>query len=172
MDDLLGNLGDGQPDDEGQSGDVLGSLSGSNPPSQPGSALDSMLADQDDDDLFSAPAAPPEQPSSSQPPSALIAWQREKDAELQGKDAEEAAKADGLKAEARSAADNFVKTIADAQHKRAVHNKELDDQKKADLESQAGTQWEKVVKFIDFNRSDLHERDVAKFKSLLLQLKH
>jgi hypothetical protein len=40
------------------------------------------------------------------------------------------------------------------------------------LQANVGNQWEKVVGFIDFNRSDLHERDVAKFKTLLLQLKH
>jgi hypothetical protein len=129
-----------------------------------------MLADPEDDDLFSPPAPaatePPDQPS------ALVAWQRQKDSELSDRDAVDSQNADDLKSQARALADSFFKTIAEAQEKRGVHNKELDDQKKADLESEAGTQWERVVKFIDFNRSDLHERDVAKFKSLLLQLKH
>jgi hypothetical protein len=131
-----------------------------------------MLADQDDDDLFSAPAPQSGSAASLQPASALVAWQREKDEELRAKDQEEAAKADELKATARSTADNFSKTVAEAQQKRAVHNHELDEQKIADIASQTGTQWERVVKLIDFNRSDLHTRDVAKFKSLLLQLKH
>jgi hypothetical protein len=171
MDDLLGALDGGQPEGD-EPGDILDPLSGQNPAAQSGSALDSMLAAGDDDDLFSPPAPEPAQPSADQPPSALIAWQREKDAELGTKDSEESARSDELKAQARSAADNFLKTVADSQQKRALHNKELDEQKTADLASQAGTQWEKVVKLIDFNRSDLHERDVAKFKSLLLQLKH
>jgi hypothetical protein len=131
-----------------------------------------MLADGDDDDLFSGTPSQPVQTLPDQPQSALIAWQRAKDSELQEKDAQESQQSDSLKAQARTAADNFFKTIAESQEKRRVHNNELDAQKKADLESQTGNQWERVVKFIDFNRSDLHEREVGKFKSLLLQLKH
>jgi hypothetical protein len=153
-------------------GDILDPFPNQNPTTQPGSALDSMLADPDDDDLFSPPAPQAQQSLPDQPVSALVAWQREKDGELQAKDAADAAKADEIKAQARASADTFFKTLEDSQQKRALHNKELDEQKLADLASQTGTQWEKVVKLIDFNRSDLHERDVAKFKSLLLQLKH
>jgi hypothetical protein len=168
MGDLLDDFAT-QDDALGQT-DSLGLLGSSNPP-QADSSLDGMLGDADDDDLFGG-APPQPAPVSSQPPSALIAWQRAKDAELQEKDGQEAQVADDLKGTARASLDTFTKTIADAQEKRRVHNAELDVQKKADLESQSGNQWERVVKFVDFNRSDLHERDIAKFKTLLLQLKH
>jgi hypothetical protein len=169
MGDLLGDFDDLQPPPQ-DPGAIPAEIS--NPISQPSSGLDMMLADQDDDDIFSPPAPAADQPPPGQPESALIAWKRQKDSELRDKDAVESQSADDIKAQARALAEYFFKTIAEAQEKRRVHNHELDEQKKADLESQAGTQWEKVVKFIDFNRSDLHERDVAKFKSLLLQLKH
>jgi uncharacterized protein with von Willebrand factor type A (vWA) domain len=136
------------------------------------SGLDGMLAGSDDDDLFGGPPAavpPPEQ--SAAPQSALIAWEREKQIELREKDAQDEARSADLKAAAGSSLKDYLAKLSEAQEKRAVHNRELDDQKMADLEA-TGNQWEKVVKFIDFNRSDLHQRDISKMKTLLLQLKH
>jgi hypothetical protein len=171
MDDLLGGVTDEAqtPTDANNLFDTSDPISG--PPGQASSGLDGMLAGSDDDDLFGGQAPAPE-PVSSQPASALIQWQHAKDAELREQDARDAQAADELKAKARASLDTFTKTIADSQEKRRVHNAELDSQKVADLQASSGNQWEKTVKFIDFNRSDLHERDVAKFKTLLLQLKH
>jgi hypothetical protein len=168
MGDLLGEFGD---EDQSASTDVLGSVDTQNPRSPPPSALDAMLGGSDDDDLFSAPAPEPVV-AADQPPSALITWQHQKDEELREKDARDTQAAEARKAEAKESLDKFNKQLAEAQDKRAIHNRELDSQKKADLDADSGNQWEKVVKFVDFNRSDLHERDVSKFKTLLLQLKH
>jgi hypothetical protein len=171
MGDLLGEFGD----DADAPTDVPGLLDAppavSEPPAGAGSSLDGMLAGSDDDDLFGAQPPAPE-PAAAQPTSALVQWQRAKDTELQEKDARDDAASGELKAKARDALTAFNKTIAEGQEKRRVHNAELDAEKTADLQANFGNQWEKVVKFIDFNRSDLHERDVAKFKTLLLQLKH
>jgi hypothetical protein len=133
-----------------------------------------------DGSSFAAPAQSASQPIAAQPvipepaPSqtaALVAWQEQKNVELREKDAGESEANDALRATAGQSARDFLTTISASQEKRAVHNRELDEQKKADLNA-TGNTWEKVVKFIDFNRSDLHERDVSKMKTLLLQLKH
>jgi hypothetical protein len=159
MGDLLGDFGDDSQ------------VPRTDPPTQSGSALDAMLGGSDDEDLF-APPAPLQEAAPAQAPSALIAWQRQKDEELREKDNQDAEKSEALKNQARDSLTKFNNTVSEAQGNRATHNRELDEQKRADLEGVAGNQWEKVVKFVDFNRSDLHEKDVSKFKTLLLQLKH
>ena len=73
---------------------------------------------------------------------------------------------------ARETLDNFNKTLKESQESRAKHNLEIDEQFIQDRDSTSTKPWERVVSFIDFNRSDLHERDVQRMKSLLLQLKH
>jgi hypothetical protein len=124
------------------------------------------------DDILFASQAPTPHPVSSEPTAALRAWQRTKDAELQEQDARDSQAADELKAKARASLDAFNKTIAESQEKQRVHNAELAAQKTADAEVMGGNQWERVVNFIDFRRSDLHQVDVAKFQTLLLQLRH
>ena len=49
------------------------------------------------------------------------------------------------------------------------YNKEIDDETLQKHGSD--NKWEGVAGYIDFNRSDLHEKDVSRMKSLLLQLK-
>jgi hypothetical protein len=164
MEDLAGDFGIAPID----SSDIV-SLVDAGPPKS--TDLDGMLAGSDDDDLFgtAVPAAPPEQTPA--PASALIAWERQKQIELGEKDSQDASKDADLRTAASGALKDFLAKLSDGQSKRAIHNKELDEQKRADLEA-TGNQWEKVVKFIDFNRSDLHQKDISKMKTLLLQLKH
>jgi hypothetical protein len=170
MGDLLADFSDEPQNPTDDNGLLDTSNPFSEPPVQGGSGLDGMLAGSDDD-LFTA-QAPSSTPGPSQPASALVHWQHEKDAALRDLDARDAQAADELKAKARASLDAFNTTVADSQGKRRVSNAELDTQKIADLQANFGNQWEKVVRFVDFNRSDLHERDVSKFKTLLLQLKH
>jgi hypothetical protein len=128
--------------------------------------LDAMLAGPEDDDLFESPAdAAPETPS------ALVAWEREKRAELDEKDAADSALADATRSAASQALSDWFEKLHSGQAKRAQHNKEADAAKIEDLDQDVPNRWEKVVKSIDFTRADLHIRDVARMKSLLLQLK-
>ena len=81
-------------------------------------------------------------------------------------------KAKTLLVKSRNSLDSFNKKIAEAQEKRGKDNLAVDEQTFASLKETPQNKWERVVKYIDFNRSDLHEKDVSKMKSLLLQLKH
>lgn len=154
------------------------------PPTQPHehgemNHIDDMLAnDDDDDDLFSNnntnnnasnPNQPPAEPET---PSALIEWEAKKKEELAVLDKEESEKNEELRKEGKAASDKFYDGLRDAQAKRAKHNLEVDEQTKADLESTNENVWEKTVSYIDFNRTDLHERDVSRMKTLLLQMKN
>lgn len=142
--------------------------------------LDGMLAaGSDDEDLFgqaaapaassaAAAAAPVDTPASS----ALIEWERAKQAELAELDKKNEDADAKLREAARDKLDQFNKTIREAQEKREQHNKEIDQQTVAAQKSGSENKWETVVGYIDFNRSDLHERDVSRMKTLLLQLKH
>ena len=141
-------------------------------------ALDGMLAaGSDDEDLFGQPAAPAAAAATAAPvdvpvSSAVQDWERAKQAELAELDKKNAEADDKLREAAREKLDQFNKTIREAQEKREQHNKELDQQTVAAQKSGSQNKWETVVGYIDFNRSDLHERDVSRMKTLLLQLKH
>jgi hypothetical protein len=138
------------------------------PPAADQAGLDAMLAGPDDDDLFDGPADVAPVPET---PSALVAWEREKRAELDEKDAADGASADAIRSAAAQTLNDWFEKLHSGQAKRAQHNKEADAAKIEDLNQDVPNRWEKVVKLIDFTRSDLHVRDVARMKSLLLQLK-
>ena len=163
-----------------QQGSQNGSLQGSQQGSQPTSQLDDMLAnDDDDDDLFtsnnninnSTNSFNANQPTEPEQPSALIEWKAKKNEELAKLDAEEQQKNEEIRTQAKTTLDNYYVKLHDSQEKREKHNKEVDEQTVADQQNN-DNKWEKTVSYIDFNRSDLHERDVSRMKSLLLQLKH
>ncbi|OHS97404.1 hypothetical protein TRFO_36354 [Tritrichomonas foetus] len=169
--DIVSNI-DSMLDGDENDDDLFSTPQNTNaPPPQQQSNLDDMLANDDDDDLFAnnnstnAPAEPEQ-------PSALTAWEAKKREELAQLDAGEAKQNDTLRDEAKVALDKHFATLRNAQELRAKHNLEVDQQTIADLESTINNKWEKTVSYIDFNRSDLHERDVSRMKSLLLQLKH
>ena len=142
-----------------------------------GGALDGMLAaGSDDEELFGA-AAPAAEPAAGAAPvapasSAVQEWERTKQAEIAELDKKNDEADAKLRDQAREKLDQFNKTIREAQEKREQHNKELDQQTVAAQKSGSQNKWETVVGYIDFNRSDLHERDVSRMKTLLLQLKH
>lgn len=135
-----------------------------------------MMAKSDEDDLFggSEPvaAAEPTMMGFAQEESALMQWENAKKQQIAEIDSADAEKDAALREEGRAASDNFYNKLQEAQEKRAQHNKEVDAQKIMSQESTSENQWEKVVEYIDFNRTDLHEKDVSRMKSLLLQLKH
>lgn len=136
------------------------------------SNVDQMLGDGDDD-LFDAPAAQ-ETPASTTEvatSSAVTEWERSKKDEIAELDRKNDSADEELRSEARDKLDKFNETVRQAQEKREQHNKELEEQFLAEQKSE-GKSWEKVVGYIDFNRTDLHEHDVSKMKTLLLQLKH
>lgn len=136
-----------------------------------GGDLDAMLANDDNDDLFANEVPPPaQQPEISS--SALIEWERTKSDEISEMDNASSQADNELRQKASESLNKFHQTLTEAQQNRAKHNKEVDEQTIADIEATGVQKWERVVSFIDFNRSDLHTRDVSKMKSLLLQLKH
>lgn len=131
-----------------------------------------MLVDpEQDDDLFDNQAPEQVQPEEA-PSSKLLEWEAEKNQELIQNDSANQEKDTQIRTEASEKLQTFYETLSEAQKNRAKHNLEVDQEFIADLESESAQKWEKVVKYIDFNRTDLHERDNTKMKSLLLQLKH
>lgn len=138
------------------------------PASQGSNNVDDMLAGSDDDDLFAQAVQPQEQET----PSALVEWEKQKQIEIQNIDAKNQQDDEELNKKASEAITKFNDNLHEAQEKRAKHNLELDQQFFSDMDSNPENQWEKVVSYIDFNRSDLHQKDISKMKSLLLQLKH
>lgn len=136
------------------------------------SNVDQMLGDGDDD-LFDAPVTQetPAQTTEVATSSAVTEWERSKKDEIAELDRKNNSADEELRSEARDKLDKFNETVRQAQEKREQHNKELEEQFLAEQKSE-GKSWEKVVGYIDFNRTDLHERDVSKMKTLLLQLKH
>lgn len=140
-------------------------------PVEPQNELDGMFG-KDDDDIYGACDPVPAANLMEEEPSALAKWEQEKKEEIAVKDAEEQKLDEEIKIKAKAAADAFYKNLEEAQEKRHLHNKEVDEQTIAAQESTLENQWERVVSYIDFNRTDLHEKDVSRMKSLLLQLKH
>lgn len=143
----------------------------------PSGGIDGMLAaGSDDEDLFGQPAAAPAAaaatPAEPAMSSALQEWERAKHAELAELDRKNDEADTQLRDQAREKLEQFNKTIREAQAKQEQHNKEVDEQTVAAQKNGSENKWETVVGYIDFNRSDLHERDVSRMKTLLLQLKH
>ncbi|OHT03418.1 Clathrin light chain [Tritrichomonas foetus] len=136
--------------------------------------IDQMLAGgDDDDDLFGGPSQNPnDQAPEPEQQTALVEWERKRQEEIQKIDAELSAQDEELRKQASASLDKYYKGLKESQEKRAQCNIETDQQF---LSTQSNTDiptWERVVGYIDFNRSDLHERDASRMKSLLLQLKH
>lgn len=119
------------------------------------------------EDIYaSGPAAEPEKVS------ALVEWEQNRNKIIADQDDEEEKQISAMRQKASEDLSNFHKKIEEGQETRAHHNVEVDAETKAALESHPENQWEGVVSYIDFNRSDLHEKDVSRMKGLLLQLKH
>ena len=138
-------------------------------------------SNQDADDIFGAPqggaeddiyAQGPSEPAEPERVSALVEWQEKKNQEIAVIDQQETEEIAKMRSKASEELEAFNKKIDEAQAKRAKHNQSVDEETKASLEENPENKWERVVKYIDFNRSELHEKDVSKMKSLLLQLKH
>ena len=104
--------------------------------------------------------------------SALVEWQKEKDEEIAKNDQDEQEAATKMKAKASEELAAYNAKIEEAQTNRAAHNKSVDEETMAALNGESDNKWERVVSYIDFNRNELHEKDVSRMKSLLLQLKH
>lgn len=120
-------------------------------------------------DLYSSP--PPPEVTETQNV-AVKQWETTKNQELAAKDKEESEKYDKMVSKASTDLAQYKKKITESQEVRAQHNKEIEDQNTEVTQSKPENKWEEVVSFIDFNRSDLHKKDVSRMKSLLLQLKH
>jgi hypothetical protein len=170
MADLFGDLDDGVGPTDFP--DLAPDASSGNQPA----GLGSMLAAIGDDDDFYAPppsAAPPAAPAFSTPaapPSALIEWQRQKDADLAEQDAKEAEASKELAAKARKGLDDYYQTIRTQQEKRAKANEDADLVLVADLESD-GNPWQKVGKLINLQANPVRSTDLSRFRTLLIQLK-
>ena len=179
-------------------GQMEGDLFESNPPTS--DTQINML--DDGDDLFGEPAAPTQQNDSNQEeqnsmmalksddenelfntpdpvqvpennePTPISKWTQEKQAELAIQEQKENEDKNSLQAQASSYLATFLQNVDAAQSKRATHNQELDEQFIKSQEDSTVQPWEKVVNQIDFNRTDLHEKDVSKMKDLLLHLKN
>ena len=166
---LLGGGGDASNAQDGQ-GDNADDIFGSPQQDQQNSTdVFGAQAQGDADDIYSAGPAEPAEPERE---SALVEWQKQKDQEIAAIDAQEEKDVAEMKEKARKQLDDYNKKVDEAQAKRAKHNLDVDKETFAALNSHPENQWESVVTYIDFNRSDLHEKDVSRMKSLLLQLKH
>ena len=137
--------------------------------SAPASGGDQMLAgDDDDEELYQqAPA-----PAAAAEPTPISKWNEEKQAQIAIQDQKEREDMENLKNQSSSDLQAFNNKVDELQKKRAVQNKELDEQFIRSQEDETIQPWERVVNQIDFNRTDLHEKDVSKMKTLLLQLKN
>ena len=131
--------------------------------------LEGMLAGSDDAALFGAQEE--SQPQQETGSSAMAQWEAEKREELKRMDETEEKANEELKKKVRDESEKFTATLRDAQEKREKQNKEIDEETAAEQKNGSENKWEGVAGYIDFNRSDLHERDVSRMKSLLLQLK-
>ena len=131
---------------------------------------DQMLAGDDDADELYQQA--PSGTAAFAEPTPISKWNEEKQAELLAKEAKEEEEKENLRNQSSSEIQAFLNRVDELQQKRAAQNKELDEQFVKTQEDQTIQQWERVVNQIDFNRTDLHEKDVSKMKSLLLQLKN
>ena len=129
--------------------------------------LEGMLAGSDDEGLFGAQEQ--SQPQQATESSAMAQWEAEKREELKRMDETEEKANEELKKKVRDESEKFTATLRDAQEKREKQNKEIDDETLQ--KNGSDNKWEGVAGYIDFNRSDLHEKDVSRMKSLLLQLK-
>ena len=143
------------------------------PESSPvGGNLDDMLTnDNDDDDLFGGAPQQSFQQSQDQhhndqpeASAALQQWEAKKKEEIAQLDQKEEKENEALRDEARDKLEKHLATLRNSQEMRAKQNREADQQKMADLESTVSNKWEKTVAYIDFNRGDLHERDVSRMK--------
>ena len=165
-------FGDASP--QSGSNDLVGASSGNASHDIFGPPATSQAAD----DIFGSPESGPaddiyaNQPAEPQRISALVEWQEKKNQEIAVIDQQESEEIAKIRSKAQEELDAFNKKIDEAQANRAKHNKAVDEETKASLEENPTNKWERVVKYIDFNRSELHEKDVSKMKSLLLQLKH
>jgi hypothetical protein len=156
-DDLFGPPQPAVPDEEEEEGAAPA-------PAALSSTYGSMLGDGDDDLQFST------QPAAAPAPSALLQWQRGKAAELEGKDGDDHAAEGALRAAAAASLDRFYADVKEASANRARHNAELDAQR-ADALAGGDNPWAAVGELSAFARTDLHVRDVAGMKKLLISLK-
>ena len=157
------------PEDEPAGGNA-DDIFGSGQPEQQNSAdIFGAPAQGEADDIYSAGPAEPAEPERE---SALVEWQRQKDQEIAAIDAAEEKEIAEMKEKAKKQLDDYNKKVDEAQANRAKHNLDVDKETFETLNSHPENQWERVVTYIDFNRADLHEKDVSRMKSLLLQLKH
>ena len=102
----------------------------------------------------------------------LVDWEKKKIQETNKLDDELLAKDKKMYEKAREELDQYFNKIKEAQEKRLEHNKEVEKAIIEELQKESQNKWETVVNYIDFNRSDLHKKDISRMKSLLLQLKH
>ncbi|EAY18688.1 hypothetical protein TVAG_062930 [Trichomonas vaginalis G3] len=124
---------------------------------------------ENEDDIYAAynePAAEPEKVS------ALVEWQEKKNVEIAQIDSKEEEDIQKMKQKANDDLAAYYKKLEEGQESRKKHNLDVDKETIASLEEKHDNQWEGVVSFIDFNRADLHVKDVSRMKTLLLQLKH
>ena len=138
------------------------------------SGFDDFLQMQDDgqdDDLYSVEPESTQQEEQKEL-SPKEEWEKTRRAEIDASDEAEREAINELRAKGTKSVEEFNAKLKDLQEKRMQHNQEVDKEIIEDINSTAYKEWEKVVSLIDFNRSDLHEKDCAKMKSILLQLKH
>jgi hypothetical protein len=140
------------------------------PPAGQSAGLDLMLGGSDDDDVYGSPAPAAAAPQPAAASSPLIEWQRQKDAEIADKDAQDDALSRQLAANAQTARDGHFETIRTAQEKRAKLNEESDRQFVTALEAE-GSPWQKVAKFVNLQAAQNPGTDLSRFKTLLIQLK-
>lgn len=168
----------GSPEAQQMNGseDIFGTPQGSAQPSEdifgapttsaPASGNPFGAPDANDDLYANGPTDIPQKES------ALVAWEAQRNQTIQEIDEKESSQDQELKKAATESLNAYHAKIEEAQQNRAKHNLEVDKETMESLETKTDNMWEGVVNYIDFNRNDLHEKDVSRMKSLLLQLKH
>jgi hypothetical protein len=103
---------------------------------------------------------------------ALTDWKRQKDADLSEKDSEDEELAKKLRGEAQTRVEEYFQTLRTEQDKRSKANAEAEATKVGKLEEEGRNPWEKVGQLLDFTRTNSHEKDITKFRRLLIELKN
>ncbi|RNA26717.1 clathrin light chain B-like isoform X2 [Brachionus plicatilis] len=105
-------------------------------------------------------------------PEKVKLWRDEQKKRLEVKDAEEEKKKNEWKEAAKKELDEWYKNRQDQLEKKHADNKTAESDLLTPEETEKGKEWEKLGKLCDFNpKNNKNNRDVSRFRSILLQLK-
>ncbi|KAG2482410.1 hypothetical protein HYH03_018645 [Edaphochlamys debaryana] len=139
----------------------------------PAAAVPPVTLGGDDEDAFfqaythtpSAPAPPP--PEEVDP---RVDWRKQNSEQLKKKDTEEAALKERLRETAARHLAKFYEVRATTLSQRKSNNRKSEAHQKAVEVPASGTPWEKVNALVNF--SSPHQKDVSRYKALLITVKN